>query len=130
MSKVIWNQRQIIEKTLNEAKRIMTTCVIVVEGKAKDMAPYEFGRLRSSITHEVTHEGGEIVGRVGTNVDYAIYQEFGTGIYAENGKGRKTKWLAPIGGGFRWTVGNKAQPFLRPALEHSKAIIMRLFRNK
>ena len=31
-----------------------------------------WGRLRSSITHEVEKSGKEIIGRVGTNVEYVL----------------------------------------------------------
>ena len=36
------------------------------------------GRLRSSIIHQVTSEGNEIVAEIGTNVEYGKYLEFGT----------------------------------------------------
>ena len=51
---------------------------LAVEREAKHLCPVDTGRLRSSITPEVAREGQEIVGRVGTNVEYAPYQEFGT----------------------------------------------------
>ena len=35
------------------------------------------GRLRSSITHEVTTDGQGLVARVGTNVEYGYYLETG-----------------------------------------------------
>ena len=46
------------------------------------------GNLQNSISHLVMDD----TVYVGTNVYYAIYNEFGTGIYAEGGKGRKTPW--------------------------------------
>jgi len=36
------------------------------------------GRLRVNITHEFIEKDGSIVGRVGTDVEYAPYVEFGT----------------------------------------------------
>jgi len=45
------------------------------------------GKLANSVTHSVT--GDEM--HVGTNTDYAIYNEYGTGIYAEGG-GRQSPW--------------------------------------
>lgn len=36
------------------------------------------GRLRSSITHEIGRDVDGLVARVGTNVKYAVYLEFGT----------------------------------------------------
>jgi HK97 gp10 family phage protein len=62
-----------------------------VDRGAKRLAPVDTGRLRSSITWEMGQEGTVIVGRVGTNVHYAPYLEFGT---------RRMR----------------ARPFLRPAL--------------
>ena len=63
-----------------------------VSTSAKRLAPVDTGRLRSSITFELGKDGGDIVARVGTNVHYAPYLEFGTR---------------------RMT----ARPFLRPALD-------------
>ncbi|MDO5398253.1 MAG: HK97 gp10 family phage protein [bacterium] len=77
------------------------------------------GALKASITHEVVQEGEQIVGYVGTKVEYAPYQEFGTGKFAENGDGRKTPWAYTDErtGETIWTAGNKPKPFLRPALQ-------------
>jgi HK97 gp10 family phage protein len=36
------------------------------------------GRLRASITHRVVYEDEQVVGEVGTNVEYGIYLEYGT----------------------------------------------------
>ena len=49
------------------------------------------GRMAGSITHQVD-KGNECV-YVGTNLNYAIYNEVGTGIYASKGNGRKTPWV-------------------------------------
>ena len=48
------------------------------------------GAMRNSINHQVANDENAVY--VGTNQDYAIYHEYGTGIYAEGGKGRKTPW--------------------------------------
>ena len=44
------------------------------EGYAKGYAPHDTGRLEGSISHATDDDTAYI----GTNVDYAIYQEFGT----------------------------------------------------
>ena len=62
------------------------------EGYAKmleDGFKHPTGRLRNSITHGV--DGGDTA-YIGTTVGYAPYVEFGTGIYASNGGGRKDPW--------------------------------------
>lgn len=41
-------------------------------------APVDTGRLRASITPEVRIEGNEVIGVVGSNVEYAPFMEFGT----------------------------------------------------
>jgi HK97 gp10 family phage protein len=68
---------------------------IRVETAAKRGAPVDTGRLRSSITHELGRDGGDLVGRVGTNVEYAPHVELGTSRM-------------------------RAQPFLRPALDAAR----------
>lgn len=44
------------------------------EGYAKGLCPVDTGRLRGSITHEVSYPSVQI----GTNVEYASYVELGT----------------------------------------------------
>lgn len=49
-----------------------------VESRAKVLAPVDTGRLRSSITWRLGADGGGLFAEVGTNVEYAPFQEFGT----------------------------------------------------
>ena len=64
------------------------------------------GAMRNSITHQVVDSEDAVY--VGTNNEYAIYNEYGTGIYAEGGKGRKTPWrYVDDRGEGHWTVGMK-----------------------
>lgn len=50
-----------------------------VEGDAKKTAPLETGTLRRSINTQRPVKSGKIIkGKVGTNIHYAPYQEFGT----------------------------------------------------
>lgn len=58
---------------------------LIVENDAKLTCPVDTGNLRSSITHVVNDN----VGIVGTNVEYAPYVEFGTGLFSSKGDGRK-----------------------------------------
>lgn len=57
------------------------------------------GRLRNSITHATDDDSAYI----GTNVEYGIYVEMGTGIFAEEGNWR--------------IIGMKPRPFLAPAVQ-------------
>jgi len=84
--------------------------------------------LRASITHEVAEDRNTIIGRIGTNIDYAPYIHQGTGIHAVDGKGRKTPWAwegeSPKWQGVRLTRGQKPKPFLRDAVLQSKGQII------
>ena len=51
---------------------------LMVQRDAKIAAPVDTGRLRASITPEVTLEGPDVIGIVGSNVVYAPFQELGT----------------------------------------------------
>ena len=51
---------------------------IRVESAAKNLAPVDTGRLRSSITWALGRDGGGLYAAVGTNVFYAPFQELGT----------------------------------------------------
>lgn len=63
------------------AQETLQVATLVAEGAAKEAAPIDRGILRGSIHSEVRGVGFEMVGIVGTNLEYAPYQEFGTGIY-------------------------------------------------
>lgn len=97
---------------------------LLVENDAKRKCPVDTGQLRASITHEVEGQ----TGIVGTNVEYAPYVEYGTGIYARDGNGRQTPWSYQKADG-KWitTKGQKPQAFLEPALLENENEIFRLF---
>ena len=94
-----------IERKLEDG---MIRACAIVERQAKinvsksppDHPQVQTGRLWSSITHRVTKEGGEVVGVVGTNVEYGPTLEFGT------------SWHPPY-------------PWLFPAVESRKDDILR-----
>ena len=80
------------------------------------------GAMRNSISHIVSDD----VCHVGTNIEYAIYNEMGTGIYIEGG--RVTPWAYEDAHGVtHWTRGMPGIHFLRnAAADHTdeyKAII-------
>ena len=52
------------------------------------------GNLRNSISHEVKMSDDAVY--IGTNVEYAVYNEYGTGVYADTGK--TTGWWVFVPG--------------------------------
>ena len=88
---------------------------LVAEGYAKKLCPVDTGNLRNSVTHVVDESEPAVI--IGTDSEYGAYVELGTGTYAEGGGGRPTPWVyQDAKGNWHYTRGNKAQPFLKPAL--------------
>ncbi|MGK2948989.1 MAG: HK97-gp10 family putative phage morphogenesis protein [Acidimicrobiales bacterium] len=69
---------QLLESEDGPVGKAVLRTSLQVERRAKQGAPVDTGRLRSSVTHAVEKRGREIVGVVGTNVVYAPYVELGT----------------------------------------------------
>lgn len=98
----------------------------LVEGSAKKLCPVDTNNLRGSLHIIKQATSREITATVGTNVEYAPYVEFGTGVYSENPS--QSTWrdgsyhTIPVNGGkeFRRVKGTHAYPFLRPALRNNK----------
>lgn len=107
----------------------MTKATLLVERSAKQKVPKGNGELGRSITSEVQKEAdGTIVGIVYTPLEYAPYVEYGTGLFAEAGDGRKdVPWCYQDDEG-EWhsTSGQHPKPFLRPALDENREQIIRL----
>ncbi len=86
------------------------------------------GNLANRTTTKTVSE--EMAAYIGTNVTYAPYIEFGTGIYAENGQGRPTpwKWVDDRGHG-HFTHGQHATHYLRNAVKDHGDEYKRIFEN-
>jgi len=67
---------------------VMREATILVQRSARlhPPVPVDTGRLRASITPEITQMGGMTVGIVGSNVHYAPYQELGFRTRVAKGK--------------------------------------------
>ena len=115
---------------VREMTSAMQDACNLVEGAAKDKAPKDTGALRRSITSKVELTGNSIEGIVFTPLDYAPYQEYGTGLFAENGNGRKTGWAYEDEktGETIFTRGNRPHPFLRPAVNENKDKIINIIK--
>lgn len=114
---------------LDMEKKVAQAC-LVVEGKARQLCPVDQGFLRASITSETEITANEIVGRIGSNLEYAPYVHNGTGIYAVNGDGRKTPWVYEVKAGkykgMHFTVGQRPKPFLSYAIIYNAAQIEKI----
>ena len=96
--KIEWYGDKVIQSVENAKRGGLEAASLIVEADAKLRAPVDLGNLKGSITHKVTSDEEA---KIGTNVDYAPYLEYGTHKMA-------------------------AQPYLRPALDSNKARIEKM----
>lgn len=116
---------------LDDVNQAMEQVCILVENEAKIKCPVDNGLLRNSITHYIEDNPDELVGVVGTNVEYAPYVEFGTGIYSSLGNGRQDRWkYKDAKGEWHSTIGQHPQPYLQPALEENRRKIEKMFKEQ
>lgn len=107
------NSRLAIDELQTACVRALEKCGLVAEGYAKQLCPVDTGNLRNSITHVV--DTSELLCRIGTNSEYSVYVECGTGIYYPGG--RQTPWAyQDAKGNWHLTNGQRAQPYLKPAV--------------
>lgn len=98
------------------------------QATAKQLAPVDSGRLRSSIQLRPAHRtGNRIEGSVGTNLKYAPFQEAGTGIYGPRRQPIRPKAAKAlrfkVGG--KWVFarevrGSKPRWYFRGSLEQNR----------
>lgn len=121
-----------------------------LEAQVKRNTKSDSGDTKKSWKHKVSESEGKVV--VGSNSENAIWEEFGTGAYAEKGNGRKTPWYIPVekvtgskkpsyqgkviivhgnnGQAFYKTDGKKPKRALQLAYTSKKASIERLLESK
>lgn len=139
------NSAEVLEEFQAACKRALVKCGLAAEGFAKKLCTVDTGFLRNSITWALAGEPpsassynadrpnksgvvrkGSYSGSapmtsngltvyVGTNVEYGVYIENGTGKHYAGG--RKTRWSYKDAKG-KWHVtgGNTAKPFIQPAV--------------
>lgn len=104
------------EQTLNEI-------AIFVEAEAKQRVKVKTGDLRRKITHVTKHDDDVSTAKIGSNLEYAQPLEEGSNPHKIRSKDGKPLRFQIDG---HWVTvdevnhpGNKAQPFLRPAIEEN-----------
>lgn len=141
---------------MNEsAAKSMKAATLLVEAEAKARVPRRTGRLFSSINSEVTGSGGDLIGRVWTDVEYARDVEEGTKPHPIVAHGKALMLpISPMAGAAGYTgsifggakltgspragqqvvffksvhhPGTRARPFMKPALEENTRRIDAIF---
>lgn len=132
--RIVDHSREVLETFREAALRALEKCGLDAEGFAKrnitENRTVDTGNLRNSITHRV--DESELAVYVGTNIEYAPYVELGTGKYYPGG--RPDPWVyQDTEGNWHYTAGQRAQPYLKPAVadhkQHYRDIIDNELRN-
>lgn len=108
--------------SVEQLQQALGKACLIVEREAKQNCPSITGELRSSISSTVDGT----TGIVGSPLQYAAYVEYGTGLFAAGGNGRKdVPWRYQNAKG-EWfvTSGMPPQPFLIPALNNNRTQII------
>lgn len=128
-----------------ELRTAVNKATELVHDQAKNLAPTNKngggGQLRASIHMQVKDSEKETQGRVYTNCEYAAYVEFGTGVKGNGTYPYKIEGFTldykPKGwayfdedkGEWIYTKGQKAQPYMYPALKQNEKAIKRIFKD-
>jgi hypothetical protein len=102
-------------KVIREIKRVIAETAEMAVSQMKALVAVDSGSTKASINVEYYNKG--LSARIIVGSEIGIYLEFGTGIYAVGGDGRKTPWVYYKGGRYYLTQGMKPQPFFFPSLE-------------
>ncbi len=114
-----------VESRITPAVRasVAASCKLIQDA-AQRIVPVDTGALRESITVEIDDSGKTVRGVVGPHTHYAAYVEFGTGIAGAASPGAGSGPYNP-----KWP-GMPAQPYMRPALDENKSVILDVFRSE
>lgn len=85
------------EGLLDDAvQQFLTEMGALLAADAAAMSPVDEGQLKGSWDYQV--DAAERSVTVGSNLENAVWNEFGTGTHAANGDGRATPWYVPVAG--------------------------------
>ncbi|MDO5375693.1 MAG: HK97 gp10 family phage protein [Staphylococcus rostri] len=109
--------RQYKQKVLNEARQGVAETTALLHAESSSRAPVDTGALKNSIDMSISGYHG----RVSVGSRYALYLEFGTGIYATKGsRAKKIPWSYFKNGKWYTTYGMVAQPFWYPSVDEAR----------
>ena len=121
--------RIVLQKIQETGEQFLEEVGGEVEAQTKRNTKVDTGKTKNSWEHVVNADKMEV--QIGSRYKNALWEELGTGIYALNGDGRKTKWVYKTPDGkFHATVGKKPRRALHRAYESKKNLIIREARRR
>lgn len=124
------NNTEKIKKALGDAsKQFLTDAGQIIRSQVRDLSRRKTGQLKDSFNYQLTNDKGDMVVKVGSPLENAIWEEFGTGEYALEGNGRKGGWYyEDEKGEGHFTHGKTPSRALYYAIKNSKPTIESLFK--
>ncbi len=115
---------QVKEAVGEKAAQFLEEAAAEIESAAKRNSRVDTGQLKGSWDHQVNESAQEAT--IGSPLQNAIWEEFGTGEYAAGGDGRKGGWYyIDSEGNGHFTHGKKPNHTLQKAFDSTKAAIIR-----
>lgn len=122
---IIIDNSFVVKEALGKLEeKFLTEAALVIESQVKQNTAVDTGQLKGSWDHIVDSSKGEAI--IGSPLENAVWEEFGTGEYALNGNGRKGGWFyKDAKGNGHFTHGKKPRRALFIAFEVKKNSIIR-----
>lgn len=138
--KFIDNTDKFLQELERKERKFGTMAGMLLEEAAKKNLTYftyqgkghpgyvDTGLARKTITHTYVVGENEIVIAIGNNIPYMVYLEIGSGIYADDGKGRKSPWMfTDRDGETHWTRGIRPSHSLQRAITDNISTLQTMF---
>lgn len=112
------------KETLNNiGVQWLNECGQCLLDQIQDIYRVDTGKTKNSFYYKVNES--ELSCTIGSPQENAIWEEFGTGIYAENGNGRKDPWsYKDVKGNWHRTSGKKGTSAFRRSFEIKKNFLI------
>ena len=105
------------EKAINKVEEATK----LLYDEVKNLCPVDTGALKNSITYDIEEGNNKVTGTITAGEPYCHYVCNGTGIHAENGKGRKTPWTyQDSNGNWHYTFGQHPNNFFDKAFKNKE----------
>lgn len=120
------NSEQCKEEIKRASIRWLHKCGMVIIKQILDIYRNDTGQTKNSFDYIV--DESELSCTIGSPMENAIWEEFGTGIEAENGNGRKSAWsYKDARGNWHKTKGKKGTKAFRRSFDVKKKSLQDLF---
>lgn len=117
------------EETIRWAKKGIAKTTMLIHNSIISHMPVDTGYLRESVSMDF--KKGGLTGVINIGSSYAVYVNYGTGIYSTGPGGSRAKHIPwryqDANGQWHTTKGQHAQPFWEPAIDEGRAFFNKYF---